>query len=204
MHARRLEGVLNRSFSRLDEGWYAGTPSQEAIDWAVAMQNELDAVKSNDFENFSDLRWQGFLAERAFATWLEEREVAFTWNGGADSKPDFVVLGAGVGCKARSFTSAWGSNFVVNVFERHRGHTDENELFFAAVQRSSDTGSVSSPRVLLLGGIQRDDYFKRAIEVKAGEQLGPHKVAQIHTWNLECGDLETPDVWLARLRAERG
>lgn len=188
------------SFRRLEEGWYTGRPSPEALKWAVARQHELDRIKPNDFRNFSNRRWQGFLAELAFARWLGEQGAEFEWNGGADPDPDLIVLDTGVSCKSRGFTSEWRPNFVVNMFERHRKHPEEQELFFTAVQRPSKSADVRSDRVLLLGGISHDEYFLKADEIQPGQQLNPYEIAENHVWNLECHELERPDEWLARLR----
>ena len=187
----------SQPFRRIEHGWYRGTPGTDAIAWALAQETALDAVKPNDFVNFSNRRWQGFLAERAFDRWLEQLGVPRVWNGGADPDPDFVVAGVGTGLKSRGFTTSWRPNFVVNVFDRHRAHPEEVELFFTAVQRPKS--GTTATAVLLLGGLPQAEYFARATEVKPGEMINPLEVAKNHVWNLECRLLEPPDEWLARV-----
>lgn len=88
----------------VENGWYRGTPSEESIAWALEQEAALDAVKPNDFENFSPRHWQGFLAERAFATSLnqEARTGAPRWKDGPSGIGQRRTVAWGYKCRPTS------------------------------------------------------------------------------------------------------
>ncbi len=192
------------TFRSTREGWLRATPSAETLEWAQWVLAEGDKSKPNDMRNFSNRRFQGFVAECAFHRWLERELVDHIWNGSTDPKPDFelgaagVGLPTGVGLKSCGSESAWRPSHVVNVYERHREHSPQ-ELFFVGFEQP---GAVrpNDPTVVLLGGLPAATYFKLAEFVPKGGMLNPIVRAENDVWNLRTRELEPPRQWLDRNR----
>jgi hypothetical protein len=187
-----------RHFRPTQEGWLRATPSEETLKWARRVEAEGDRTKPNDMLNFSERRYQGFVAERAFDTWLEHEQMSRVWNGQTDPKPDFELGLIGVGVKCCGSMRRWRPQLVVNVYERHREHPLQ-ELFFVGFEHP---GAVKrdGPTVVLLGGLPAEAYFARATFVRAGGQLNPRVIAENDVWNLQTSELQPPDEWLGRVR----
>lgn len=186
-------------FRATPEGWLRGVPSKETLDWARRVEAEGDKHKPNDMPNFSERRYQGFVAERAFDLWLTQERDEHIWNGQTDPRPDFELGPLGVGVKCCGSMRAWRPDLVVNVYERHRGHA-LHELFFVGFEHP---GAVKPdrPTVVLLGGLPTEEYFQRATFVRAGEPLNPVVIAKNDVWNLPTAALQPPVNWLDRVRA---
>jgi hypothetical protein len=148
--------------------------------------------------NFSERRYQGFVAERAFDLWLEQEQMECRWNGNTDPLPDFEIGQVGVGVKCCGSMQPWRSRLVVNVYERHREHA-LHELFFVGFEHA---GAVKpeTPTVVLLGGLPKEEYFERATRIPAGGRLNPKVIAKNEVWNLPTADLQQPAQWLSRVR----
>ncbi len=187
-----------RYFSRTLEGWIRGTPSDETLEWALTVEAEGDRHKPNDMPNFSNRRFQGFVAERAFDRWLDEQRIEHKRNGETDFKPDFEIGPVAVGVKCCGSKKRWKPSFVVNVYERHRKHPLD-ELFFVGWEHR---GAVNKTRstVVLLGGLTAKEYFERATLVRVGEDLNPQTVAENDVWNLRTSELRPPEAWLEGIR----
>jgi hypothetical protein len=166
------------------------------------MEAEGDRTKPNEMLNFSERRYQGFVAERAFDRWLEQERVSRIWNGETDPKPDFELGSIGVGVKCCGSMRSWKPHLVVNVDERHREHSPQ-EWFFVGYEHP---GAVKpkQPTIVLLGGLPSGTYFERATFVEAGEQLNPAVIAENNVWNLPTSELQPPYDWLARIRLGLG
>jgi hypothetical protein len=185
-------------FSHTLEGWLRGTPSDETLEWALSVEARGDRNKPNDMPNFSNRRFQGFVAERALERWLQQNHVEHVRNGETDFRPDFEVGPVAVGVKCCGSKKRWHPSLVVNVYERHRKHSPQ-ELFFVGWEH---LGAVRKdrPTVILLGGITAKEYFEQATFVRVGENLNPQIPAENDVWNLPTRKLLPPGEWLERIR----
>lgn len=187
-----------RHFSRTPEGWLRAAPSDETLKWALAVEAKGDMHKPNDMPNFSERRYQGFVAERAFDRWLDQEDMRHNWNGDTDFKPDFELGPIAVGVKCCGSKRSWKPWLVVNVYERHRRHP-LHELFFVGWEHP---GAVNRdrPTVVLLGALAAEEYFERARFVRKGENLNRLVIAKNDVWNLPTSELQPPGEWLGRIR----
>ncbi len=195
--------AVGSSFKRTPEGWYKAVPSNETVEWAIQTTAAGDRTKPNNMLNFSKNRAGGLVAEKAFHLWLEERQVAHVWNGGTDPKPDFQIGSLRVGVKECGRNDKpWNPRLVVNIYHRHKP-LPLDEVFFVGYERitGKKTPEIDKERVVLLGGLTKDDYFDKATLVRKGGQINPDTPAQNDVWNLKTRLLEPPDKWLERVLA---
>ena len=183
-------------FSETAEGWLEAAPSEAGIAWAAEQVRVFDQTQPADKRQAPGERWHGPLAERGFDGWLEDEGVEREWNGGVDALADFVVAGAEVSLKARTFRATPRAHYVVNVVDKHRAGI-EAEVFFAAFDRSREM-------VMLLGGIRAEEFFEAAEFVPVGGWLNPSTRATLATWNLPIDRLESPVAWLGRVAGRLG
>jgi hypothetical protein len=128
----------------------------------------------------------GHLAERVLARWLCDQDVDVSRHGGVDLLPDLRVEGIPVAVRARRMSAM----HFVYAFTRQLRH--EEERFFC--------GYVGE-RIVLLGGISSVEFLMRAELHERGHVVRPGFTAAEAMLVLGIGDLEAPDVWLARVCA---
>lgn len=181
------------------DDWIRGAVSQEIITEAKRMRAERDELYGNIFgEVDTDLRWVGEIGEICFDRWLQRHDgIKHQWIlEDAAGQPDFVIGQTTVGMKTVKRNVPMLPHYTAQITATHAGEPVDH-FFFACYE-------VKTQRLVLLGGITREDFLRKARYYGPGEHVHAAYIIRPghEIYNIEVRWLVPPHEWLATIRED--
>ncbi len=108
---------------------------------------------------------------------------------------DFQVLGTFVDVKTCHTHGSLHTGFLVLSSDHTLQNAQSEELFFICALPKEKT-------VVLMGGISKADFKKKATKREPHEKMGQLKNHETPMWTIPAYELEKPSAWLKRIKTK--